>query len=492
MRYAHAVTWLVFSIAGALVPGCGDEETVRGGLAAACKLDSDCAEGLVCSSNVCHAVCATSRDCPSGAVCLTVEGRKICEAPDAGGPTEASAGAGGASGSSGGVRGSGAADASVAGSTANGGSGGYGAATGGTGPESGAGGATSTGGAAGTGGRNGAGGTTSTGGFDGGSAATPSAGGVVGTGGASRDSGAGGAHLDSGAGGAPPTTPGCAGLRATCGANRDADCCSSSLIPAGTFDRSGYSSATLSAFRLDTYEVTVGRFRRFAGAYARDRTLSGSGKNPNDSSDPGWDAIWNANLPADEAALINAVKCNATYQTWTDMPGANENRPMNCITWYEAFAFCIWDGGRLPTEAEWNYAAAGGNEQRQYPWSNPPASTSIDCGHANYGGVNPPATACVAPGTGAANDVGSESPAGDGRWGQADLSGNVWEWTLDWYVVPYPSPCTDCAQRVAGSFRVNRGGSFLGDSNGLLSSDRNYGAPGDRTFTGGVRCARTP
>src|SRR5512140_3899160 len=78
------------------------------------------------------------------------------------------------------------------------------------------------------------------------------------------------------------------------------------------------------------------------------------------------------------------VKCNSTFQTWTDTPAANEHRPMNCITRYQAMAFCAWDGGYLATEAEWNYEAAGGDQQRAYPWSSPANSLTLDGSHASY------------------------------------------------------------------------------------------------------------
>src|SRR5580704_6839465 len=65
-------------------------------------------------------------------------------------------------------------------------------------------------------------------------------------------------------------------------------------------------------------------------------------------------------------ALARAVRLE---ETWTETAGSSENLPITEAHWYAAYAFCIWDGGFLPSEAEWNYAAAGGSDQRAYPWS---------------------------------------------------------------------------------------------------------------------------
>ena len=250
--------------------------------------------------------------------------------------------------------------------------------------------------------------------------------------------------------------------------------------------------ATVNSFVLDKYEVTVGRFRKFVEAGQGTQgspPAAGAGGHPR-LPGSGWDSAWNTNLLPDTVALRNEVHCASQYQTWTDDPGINENKPMNCVTWYEAMAFCIWDGGYLPTEAEWTYAAMGGGEQRAFPWSTPVSSTNIDCSYANYAIDNPIGMYCVNGMTGALNRVGSESTKGDGKWGHSDLAGNVWEWMLDWYVSPYPQPqsCNDCADLTASSTRVILGGGFNNDDSNLRTAHRYDVPPGSRGNNVGLRC----
>jgi sulfatase modifying factor 1 len=278
--------------------------------------------------------------------------------------------------------------------------------------------------------------------------------------------------------------PSCAGLANTCGPTGDANCCAANVVTGGTYNRSNEPTdpATVSDFRLDNYEITVGRFRKFVAAYSPTMTAAGAGKNPNNASDPGWDIAWNATMPASASDLTAGVKCNPGYHTWTDSPGTNESLPINCIDWPEAYAFCIWDGGRLPTEAEWNYAATAGSEQRRYPWG----AAAPDCSFANFANGD----FCVLPGTGSTNRVGSESIIGDGKWGQSDLVGNVWEWVQDVYVSSYPHPCNNCSNTAPGPNRVARGGCYGDNASFLLTSFR-YSAPAsNRDDVAGARCAR--
>ncbi len=296
----------------------------------------------------------------------------------------------------------------------------------------------------------------------------------------------------------------CIQLPAKCGAGANDSCCNSPEIPAGTylrsFDHAGDPNsgntnfpATVSDFRLDKYEVTVGRFRAFVNA--------GMGTQ---SSPPvarvgahekivgsGWDADWNASLAPNTVALIAAVKCDPTLQTWTDTPGTekDETRPMNCVTWFDAMAFCAWDGGYLPTEAEWNFAATGGDQQRAFPWSSPAASLTLDPSYASY--FN--GTDCVGDGMAGCQEtdlvpVGTK-PAGDGRWFQSDLAGNVTEWVLDW-ASAYATPCTDCANLVAAAKREMRGGNFNNGQTLLRTGFRINLDPSNRNALTGIRCAR--
>jgi formylglycine-generating enzyme required for sulfatase activity len=237
--------------------------------------------------------------------------------------------------------------------------------------------------------------------------------------------------------------------------------------------------ATVADFYLDKYEITVGRFRQFVNAGMGTQAsppAPGAGAHPLIAGS-GWDSTWNTNLAAAKASLKTDLKCSFP-QNWTDTPGGNESQPQNCLDWYTAFAFCAWDGGRLATEAEWNYAAAGGSEQRAYPWSNPPTSTTIDASYAVYASIS-------------TQNVGSTSSKGDGKWGQSDLAGNVCEWTLDWYASPYQTPCNNCANLVTASFRVARGHGFVHNGIDLRSALRFYSGPDDHDYYIGARCART-
>ncbi len=260
--------------------------------------------------------------------------------------------------------------------------------------------------------------------------------------------------------------------------------------------------ATVSEFRMDKYLVTVGRFRQFvtawnngyypanaSGLHAHLNGGLGLAVAPNveagQTYEQGWDAAdWNNVADIDPTTENLTLVCSPTHATWTSTPGSQETLPINCVDWYEAYAFCIWDGGFLPSEAEWEYVAAGGSLQLEYPWG------STDPGTANQYAIydfnytaNPTDIAPVGTAT-----------LGAGYWGQLDMGGEVWEWNLDWYAPTYVDPCTNCAYLTTASYRVIRGG-YFGDAAGDLMP-----LPGSRYDDGptahsrliGFRCARTP
>ncbi len=151
--------------------------------------------------------------------------------------------------------------------------------------------------------------------------------------------------------------------------------------------------------------------------------------------------------------------CNAAHQDRGDYP-------INCVTWLQADAFCSARGERLPTEVEWEYAARGGEQYLKYPW----------------GSDDPDGHACWKHWTGSCKT--KEFPAG--AFGLFDLSGNVWEWTDDWYAA-YPWP------PETGYAKVYRGGSWSRRFEKWMHTRlRDRAKPGDQGAHLGFRCAKVP
>ncbi len=132
--------------------------------------------------------------------------------------------------------------------------------------------------------------------------------------------------------------------------------------------------------------------------------------------------------------------------------------PRTCITWYEAEAYARWRGGRLPTEAEWEYAARG-PDGRAFPWGDEFDGTRLNTCDATC----PNAWRALAYDDGYARTapVGS-FPAGRSWIGAYDLAGNVWEWTADWYDPLYhqSGQAIDPAAPATGIEKVLRGGAW--------------------------------
>jgi cysteine-rich repeat protein len=287
--------------------------------------------------------------------------------------------------------------------------------------------------------------------------------------------------------------PSCEGLETTC---NDESCCTTLWLPGGEFlmgapeddpDATAAEkpehSVRLSEYFLDKYEVTVGRFRKFVEAYDGTPPADGTGQHPRIQG-TGWQSHWP--LPVDQEEIL-AMVADRTSTTWTTDPGAFEARPINYLTWYVAYLFCAWDGGRLPTEAEWEFAASAGDENRAYPWGNEEPDDTRGAFDLDW-----PVVGSVV--------------AGEGRWGHLDLAGSVSEWTLDayegdWYGIVLDS-CVDCANTVSGAWtasgsdgenQVVRGTVNNATPRRPLPAWKRSGASASTNVSGsfrGVRCAR--
>jgi len=156
---------------------------------------------------------------------------------------------------------------------------------------------------------------------------------------------------------------------------------------------------------------------------------------------------------------------------WSTTPG----HPVTLVTWDEARRFCDAIAGRLPTEAEWEFAARGGHDGTLYPWGDEmPGSRS---GAANGAAFE----------NDAARAVKTFAPNG---YGLHDMVGNAWEWVADWYARYGADAATDPRGPSSGTARVVRGGSYGDDAINLRVSNRSANLPRNNNLNIGFRCAR--
>lgn len=153
-----------------------------------------------------------------------------------------------------------------------------------------------------------------------------------------------------------------------------------------------------------------------------------------------------------------------------------DDQPVVGIDYADAIAYCGWAGGRLPTEAEWEFAARG-TDGRAYPWG----SDQPNRERAVYGGVYGKGAKAAAVGT----TPGDVSP-----FGVMDMAGNVLEWCADWagpYVADTQQPPVDPAGAAQGKFRIMRGGCWVYEAESLRTTTRFFSPPQQKVSFAGFR-----
>ncbi len=220
---------------------------------------------------------------------------------------------------------------------------------------------------------------------------------------------------------------------------------------------------TVDGFEIATHPVTNREFDEFVCATAH----------VTDAEKYGWSFVFKDFVTEEAAPKVTQVVQEAQWwwkvagATWRcpDGPGSDiEDRadhPVTHVSWNDAIAYCEWSSTRLPTEAEWEFAARGGLDQAAYAWGD---ELSPDGDHmCNIWQGEFPNANTLADGHHGTSPVGTYAPNGFGLY---DVAGNVWEWCSDWFSATFHRN----ARRVTrenprgprtGAAKVVRGGSYL-------------------------------
>jgi len=227
----------------------------------------------------------------------------------------------------------------------------------------------------------------------------------------------------------------------------------------GEADEKPVHNVCVSDFYLGKYEVMVGQFKRFVNETGyRTEAEKGDGC-----------YVWSGSKWEKDGS-----------KSWRS-PGfsQDDNQPAVCVSWNDTQAFNDWlsrKGGkshRLPTEAEWEYAARSGGKKEKY------AGTSNDFGLGDYVWYNANSGSRT-------HSVGGKTPNGLGLY---DMTGNVWEWCQDWYREKYytESPRDNPRGPSSGQYRVLRGGSWFHSPGSVRAADRSRVEPAYRYNSYGFR-----
>lgn len=182
------------------------------------------------------------------------------------------------------------------------------------------------------------------------------------------------------------------------------------------------------------------------------------------------------------AECVAGGGCLEMTGCYVDVPDGDA--PLTCVNWIQAREYCAWAGGRLPAEAEWEYAARSGGQPIPYPWGEEPAT----CAYAVMNEETaPPACGMFVPW------AACSKPDGNTDQGLCDMAGNVWEWVEDDWHDGYDGAPEDGSAWVddpRGWGRVARGGGFFSFAADVSTASRNNGHPGFVLDNYGFRCAR--